>query len=595
MSLDEKGGQFITETHVTTTTTSQEKGAFYQAVTTRYSKVDPHSYLRQDGESARHFWFRRLGQIKPVELLWGDAEHSELKRALSAFQLIFVGIGAIIGTGIFVLSGLAAAKNAGPAVTISFIIAGIAAGFAALSYSEMASMIPVSGSAYTYAYATMGEFIAWTIGWDLILEYMVGAATVGVGWSGYFVKFFSVVSGGRIHFAESWTQPTLTWTENPASISYTPGHYFNVPGFVIIMIITLILVVGIRQSAVFNTIIVSVKLVVILIFIFALCGFMYSPNYDPYIPPNTTGDWHFFGVPGIFAAATTVFFSYIGFDIVTTAALEAKNPQRDLPIGIIGSLVISTVLYIAFCTIMTGAAKYTDFLNSATPASVAVEQVMLRTGKNFEWLNILVAIGAIAGLTSVLLINLMGQSRVFYSMAQDGLLPSLFAKVHPKFKTPWLAQLTVGFITAILSAILPVDLLGNMTSVGTLLAFFVVHAGVIVLRFTRPEVPRRFKIPGGKYFSLIFPIIGMGISVALIAVAEVTTIWRLFIWMGIGWVLYFGYGIRHSRFRRDPVARFAEGESKVPEDAEHDEAGIQVQEYEYIPNAYLQDPASHHA
>ncbi|KAL9549831.1 hypothetical protein MBANPS3_005017 [Mucor bainieri] len=589
---DEKTEHIVTTTE-TTTTSSPEKGGLFQTVTARYNKVDPHSYLRREGETGKSYWFRRLGQIKPVELLWGDAENSELRRALSAFQLVFVGIGAIIGTGIFVLSGLAAAKNAGPAVTLSFVIAAIAAAFAALSYSEMASMIPVAGSAYTYAYATMGEFVAWTIGWDLILEYMVGAATVGVGWSGYFVKFFAVASGGKIQFAESWTTPTLKWTEDPPAISYESGHYFNVPGFVIIMLITIILVIGIRQSAFFNLIVVSIKLVVILIFIFALCGFMYKPNYDPYIPPNTSGNWHFFGVPGIFAAATTVFFSYIGFDAVTTAALEAKNPQRDLPIGIIGSLTISTVLYLAFCTIMTGAAKYTEFLDSPTPASVAVEAVMRRTGKHFEWLNILVAIGAVCGLTSVLLINLLGQSRVFYAMAQDGLLPPMFAKVHPKFKTPWIATLTIGFITAVLSAILPVDLLGNMTSVGTLLAFFVVHLGVIVLRFTRPEVERRFKIPGGKYFSLIFPIIGMGISVALIAVAEVTTIWRLFIWMAVGWVIYFAYGIRHSRFNRDPLARFAEGESKIPANAEHDNTGYQVQEYEYVPDTHQADPNTH--
>lgn len=329
---------------------------------------------------------------------------------------------------------------------------------------------------------------------------------------------------------------------------------------------------SIRQSAWFNTFVVSIKLLVILIFIFGLCGYMYPPNYQPYIPPNT-GDWHYFGVSGIFAAATTVFFSYIGFDAVTTAALEAKNPRRDLPVGIIGSLTISTILYLVFCTIMTGAAKYTDFLHSSVPAVVAVEQVELRTGKDFTWLNVLVCLGAVCGLTSVLLINLLGQSRVFFSMAKDGLLPQVFCKVHPKFKTPYIATLTIGFITAVLAAVLPVDLLGNMTSVGTLLAFFVVHVGVIVMRFTRPDAPRRFKIPGGKYFSLIFPLIGMFISVALIALAEVTTIWRLFIWMGIGWVVYFTYSIRHSKFNKDPVGHFHQVSS---------ERNDQVQEFEIV-------------
>ncbi|KAG1189697.1 hypothetical protein G6F36_003694 [Rhizopus arrhizus] len=550
----------------------QRKATIFESINARYNKVDPNSYLRQENESFFKYWTRRLVQIKPVELLWGEAEGTELRRALSTFQLIFIGIGAIIGTGIFVLSGQAAANNAGPAITISFIVAAAAAAFAALSYSEMASMIPVAGSAYTYAYATMGEFVAWIIGWDLILEYMVGAATVGVGWSGYFVKFFNVASRGRIQFGENWTQPTVSWTESPPTISYTPGHYINVPGFVIIMLVTIVLCIGIRQSAWFNTFVVSIKLLVILIFIFGLCGYMYPPNYQPYIPPNT-GDWHYFGVSGIFAAATTVFFSYIGFDAVTTAALEAKNPRRDLPVGIIGSLTISTILYLVFCTIMTGAAKYTDFLHSSVPAVVAVEQVELRTGKDFTWLNVLVCLGAVCGLTSVLLINLLGQSRVFFSMAKDGLLPQVFCKVHPKFKTPYIATLTIGFITAVLAAVLPVDLLGNMTSVGTLLAFFVVHVGVIVMRFTRPDAPRRFKIPGGKYFSLIFPLIGMFISVALIALAEVTTIWRLFIWMGIGWVVYFTYSIRHSKFNKDPVGHFHQVSS---------ERNDQVQEFEIV-------------
>jgi APA family basic amino acid/polyamine antiporter len=255
---------------------------------------------------------------------------------------------------------------------------------------------------------------------------------------------------------------------------------------------------------------------------------MAPENYHPYVPPNTSGDWHYFGASGVFAAATTVFFSYIGFDAVTTAALEAKNPQRDLPIGIIGSLVISTVLYLVFCTIMTGAGNYKIYLHSATPAITAVEAVQQRTGKDFSWLSILVAIGAICGLTSVLLIQMLAQSRVFYCMAKDGLLPEIFARVHPKFKTPHWATLLIGFCTATLAAVLPVDLLGNMTSVGTLLAFFIVHVGVIVMRFIRPDAERRFTIPGGKYLSLIFPLIGMFISVALIAVAEVTTIWVSF-------------------------------------------------------------------
>ncbi|ORZ00886.1 amino acid permease-domain-containing protein [Syncephalastrum racemosum] len=537
----------------------------------RYAKVDPASYLRRPDETSTHYWVRRLGMIKPVELLAGEYETSGLRRVLNAFQLIFIGIGAIIGTGIFVLSGQAAAQNAGPAVTISFIIAGIAAAFAALSYSEMASMIPVSGSAYTYAYATMGEFVGWTIGWDLVLEYMVGAATVGVGWSGYFVKFFQVAF--NVHFGSNWTEPTVLWEEDPPRISYEEGHVMNVPGFVIIMFVTMLLVVGV------NSVIVCIKLAVVFIFIFSLCGYTDRSNYEPYIPPNTSGNWHFFGTPGIFAAATTVFFSYIGFDSVTTAAMEAKNPRRDLPIGIMGSLIVTTVIYIAFCTVMTGAAPYTE-LNVATPVTVAVDFVEQRTGKSWQWLNIVVTLGALLGLTSVLLIMMLGQTRVFYSMAKDGLLPAPFAKVHPRFQTPYIATIAVGTITAILAAILPVDLLGNMTSVGTLLAFFIVHAGVILLRFTRPDVQRWFKIPGGKYLFAIFPVIGMVISVLLIAVAEVTTIWRLFVWMAIGWVIYFSYSIRHARLHRDPIGRFAEVRDQLDENKNTHEV---QQEYDYPP------------
>ncbi|KAI9027534.1 amino acid permease-domain-containing protein [Phycomyces nitens] len=568
--------------HVQSVSGQEVHQSLRHRITARYEAVDPHSYLQRPDEKSSKFWLRRLGQIKPVELLLGEAEIAGLNRALTSWQLIFLGIGAIIGTGIFVLSGTAAAKNAGPAITISFIIAAIASAFAAFSYSEMASMIPVAGSAYTYAYATMGEFIAWIIGWDLILEYMVGAATVGVGWSGYFVKFFAVAANS--HFSPSWTEPPIKWIENPTSISVEEGRYFNVPGFTIIMLVTIVLCIGIRESAWINSGIVIIKLLVILMFIFALCGFVQTENYHPYIPPNTTGDWHKFGTPGIFAAATTVFFSYIGFDAVTTAALEAKNPKRDLPIGIFGSLIISTVLYIATCTVMTGAANYT-LLGVPTPVTVAVDQVQLHTGKNFKWLNIIVTLGALCGLTSVLLINLLAQSRVFYSMAKDGLLPAFIAKVHPRFQTPYIATLIVGTITAVLAAVLPVDLLGNMTSVGTLLAFFVVHAGVIVMRFTRPDVERRFRIPGGKYPSLLVPLCGMVVSVLLIAVAEVTTIWRLFAWMAIGWIIYFTYSIRHSTLRRNPVGRFAEARAGLAE-ANHvkvDADGIQVEEYEHTP------------
>ncbi|CDH56004.1 cationic amino acid transporter [Lichtheimia corymbifera JMRC:FSU:9682] len=554
-----------------------EHGAvnFLHSIQARYAKVDPASYLRRPDESSSSYWVRRLGSLKPIELLLGEYNATPLRRYLNAFHLIFFGIGAIIGTGIFVLSGQAAANHAGPAVTISFIVAAVASSFAAMSYSELASMIPVSGSAYTYAYATMGEFVAWTLGWDLILEYMVGAATVGVGWSGYFVTFFKVAF--NVEFGANWTEPPIKWQESPAAIYYDEGHYFNVPGFVIVMIVTTILCIGIRQSSWVNSVIVVIKMLVVFIFVFALCGFVDRDNYSPYVPPNTTGDWHLFGAPGIFAAASTVFFAFIGFDSVTTAAMECKNPRRDLPIGIIGSLIVTTIMYVAFCTVMTGAVSYTE-LNVAAPPTVAVSAVEARTGKSFRWLNIIVSLGALFGLTSVMMIMLLGQSRVFFSIAKDGMLPSVFAKVHPKFKTPYVATIVVGTITAILAAILPVDLLGNMTSIGTLLAFFIVHAGVILLRFTRPDVERWFKIPGGKYLFAVFPILGMVVCVLLIAVAEVTTIWRLFVWMGIGWIIYFSYGIRKSRLHKDPIGRFAEVHAHMDP---KEESRYEVQDYDY--------------
>ncbi|KAI9249240.1 amino acid permease-domain-containing protein [Phascolomyces articulosus] len=550
------GGDDERDVYVKEESGSGKHGAFgfLHDIQSRYAKVDPTSYLRRSDESAFHYWGRRLGALKPVELLLAEYDKAELRKYLTWWQLIFIGIGSIIGTGIFVLSGQAAANNAGPAVTVSFVIAAFASAFAALSYSEMASMIPVSGSAYTYAYATMGEFVGFTIGWDLILEHLVGGATVGVGWSGYFKKFFGLFD---IYLGDSWTEPTVVWEESPARIYYAEGHYFNVPGFVVIMLVTILLCIGIRQASWVISIIVVIKLVVVVLFIFALCGFVDRENYDPYVPPNTSGDWHFFGAPGIFAAASTVFFAYIGFDSITTAALEAKNPKRDLPIGIIGSLVITTVLYIGFCTVMTGAAHYSE-LGTPTPVISAIEAVELRTEHSWLWLKVIVILGALAGLSSVLVVSVLAQTRVFYTMAKDGLLPEFFAKVHPRFKTPYRSTILVGTVMAIASAILPVDLLGNMTSVGTLLAFFIVHCGVIVLRFTRPDVERWFKIPGGKRFFIIFPLLGIVISVLLIAVAEVTTIWRLFVWMGVGWIVYFSYAIRHSKLNRDPVGRFAE-------------------------------------
>uniref|UniRef100_A0A6B2L2C9 Cationic amino acid transporter C-terminal domain-containing protein n=1 Tax=Arcella intermedia TaxID=1963864 RepID=A0A6B2L2C9_9EUKA len=463
-----------------------------------------------------------------------------MRRTLRWWDLIMLGIGGIIGTGIFVLSGNAAAENAGPAIIISFILAGITALLAALSYSEMSSMIPVSGSAYTYAYATMGEFVAWIIGWDLVLEYMVGSATVAVGWSAYFVTFFKVAFG--LHLDSRWTTPLLYWNETEKAFSTLPDGGFNLPGFLVVIICTIVLVFGIRESAWFNNAMVLLKCSVIIIFI--ISGFFYinKDNWTPFVPPNTDDNWRHFGVGGIFAAATKIFFAYIGFDAVTTTALECKNTKRDLPIGILGSLFISTVLYILVALVMTGVAHYT-LLSGASPITTVAEL----TGQ--RWLVIILDLGALAGLTSVILINLLGQPRIFYSMAVDGLFPSAFAKVHPRWKTPWIPTIISGVLTALLGGFFPIDILGNLTSVGTLLAFLLVHIGIIILRFKKPDLPRPFQIPGPYYTWMVVPVLGILSCLALIIVSENQTIWRLFGWLLIGLVFYFLFGFWKSKLR----------------------------------------------
>uniref|UniRef100_A0A1D1YDP2 Putative amino acid permease YhdG n=1 Tax=Anthurium amnicola TaxID=1678845 RepID=A0A1D1YDP2_9ARAE len=496
---------------------------------------------KQEEESKWKYHFRKLLTVKTIQSLESDQKVSELKKSLSAFDLTMIGLGGIIGSGIFVLTGNAAAENAGPAVVISFIISGIASAFAALSYSELASMIPVSGSAYTYAYATMGELVGWIIGWDLILEYLVGAATVAAGWSGYFVYFLSTFN---VQLAPSWTVAPIAFNQTTQEFMRVPDAYFNLPAFLITFILTVLLIVGIKESATFNSIIVSLKVVVIVIFVLAASTKVDPKNYQPFVPPNE-GSFPRYGVTGIFSAATVVFFSYIGFDAVSTTAQEAKNPQRDLPIGIIGSLLVSTVLYVAVCLVLTGVVPYKE-LNGPAPIAVAVSKTGMR------WLGVIVDLGALAGLTSVILISLMGQPRIFYSMAQDGLFPELFGRIHPRFKTPYITISITGIICAVAAAIFPIDVLAELTSVGTLLAFFLVNLGVMVLRIHAPDAPRKFKVPGGPYF---VPIVGALLSLLLFATAHKASIERVFIWMAVGLLIYGFYGRTHSKLnnpeRRD--------------------------------------------
>ena len=489
-----------------------------------------------------------LWATKSIAVLRAEAdaegEHT-LKKTLTATNLITLGIGAIIGAGIFVLTGLAAARHAGPAVPLSFVAAGIACAFAGLCYAEMASAVPVAGSAYTYAYATMGEFMAWIIGWDLVLEYAMGAATVGVGWSGYFV---GLLSNFGIDLPAALTSAPYRWcigsevaagVTGCASAGLNPtGALLNLPAVIIIMIMTVVLIVGIQESARVNNLIVILKLAVIGLFIVAGAFYINPANWQPFIPPNT-GEFGHFGVSGILRGAGLIFFAYIGFDAVSTAAQEAKNPQRDMPVGILGSLAVCTVLYIVVSGILTGIMPYSQ-LDVAHPVGFAVDSI-----PGLRWMGWIINLGAVLGLASVILVMLLGQSRVFYSMARDGLLPPWVGKVHPRFRTPYLTQVFVGIFAGIFSGLFPIQLLGELVNIGTLLAFVLVCGGIIILRRTRPDLDRTFRL---RLFP-VAPVLGFLFCCYLMWALPIAT-WIAFgIWGALGLVVYFGYSIRKSKLR----------------------------------------------
>ncbi len=462
-----------------------------------------------------------------------QSDHS-LKRALGALNLTMLGIGAIIGTGIFVLTGTVAAQNAGPAVVLSFILAGIASIFAALCYSEFASLVPMAGSAYTYGYATLGELIAWIIGWDLILEYALGAVTVAIGWSGYVVSFLKDI-GINVPCAFSAARGLVVTCADGT----TTTAIFNLPAILIIAIVTTLLVIGIKESADVNNVIVFVKVAVVLLFIVAAAHAVNPANWHPFIPANT-GDRGSFGWTGVMAGAGLVFFAYIGFDAVSTAAQEAKNPQKDMPIGIIGSLLICTVLYILVSGIATGVMSYKD-LNVPDPIAVAADHAGLG-----GWMAFMIKLGAIAGLSSVILVMLLGQSRVFYSMSRDGLLPPFVNRIHPKFQTPYITSIVTGVAVAIVASLLTVREAGNLVSIGTLLAFVIVSIGVMVLRVREPNLPRVFKTPA------VFVVAPLGaISALYLMISLPWTTWeRLIVWFVIGMIVYFTYSVRNSRLAK---------------------------------------------
>jgi APA family basic amino acid/polyamine antiporter len=468
---------------------------------------------------------------KSVTQLQADAlTDQRLKRALGATNLTALGIGAIIGTGIFVLTGTVAAQNAGPAVVLSFVLAGVASIFAALCYSEFASLVPMAGSAYTYGYATLGELFAWIIGWDLILEYALGAVTVSIGWSGYVVSFLKDI-GINIPPALSAARGTLITLADGTQVT----AIFNLPAVIIIAIITLLLVVGIRESANVNNVIVFVKVAVVLLFIFGAAHAVNPANWHPFIPPSTGVRGHF-GWSGVTQGAGIVFFAYIGFDAVSTAAQEAKNPQRDMPIGIIGSLLVCTVLYIAVSAVATGIVPYLQ-LDVPDPIAVAADHAGL------GWMSAAIKLGAIAGLSSVILVMLLGQSRIFWTMADDGLLPKFVSRVHPKFRTPWITTILTGIVVAFFAALFTVREAGSLVSIGTLLAFVIVSIGVLVLRIREPHLPRTFKTPA------VWVVAPLGaLSALYLMIALPWRTWeRLIIWFVIGMVIYFLYGVRRSK------------------------------------------------
>jgi APA family basic amino acid/polyamine antiporter len=474
---------------------------------------------------------------KSVAELRLEAEKGTLRRSLGRLNLTALGVGSIIGTGIFVLTGTAASQNAGPALVISMIIAGVACAFAGLCYAELASMIPVAGSAYTYAYATVGEVFAWIIGWDLILEYALSMSTIAVGWSGYFVSLMRDLG---------WEVPAA-FTASPGvpvtvASGYVAAGAFNAPAAVIVLLVTALLVIGIRESANTNTLLVVIKSIVLVIFVAAGIAYVRRENLTPFIPPNT-GEFGHFGWSGVLRGSAVMFFAYIGFDAVSTAAQEAKNPQRDLPFGILVSLALCTVLYIAVAVVLIGIVPYTK-LNVADPIAVGIEATGL------TWFSPVVKVSALFGLFSTMLVQLLGQTRIFFSMSRDGLLPALFGRVHPRFRTPHLSTMLTGLVVALAAGLLPLSTLSQLVSMGTLLAFTLACVGIIILRRTAPELERPFRTPGMPWV----PILGAVACVAQMLGLPWATWARLIIWLVLGMVVYVAYGRGHAVAKRESRA-----------------------------------------
>ncbi len=471
------------------------------------------------------YWTRK--SIQDLETQSREGHH-QLKRTLSSYDLVMLGIGCIIGAGLFSITGIAAAEHAGPAITIAFIIAAIGCALAGLCYGELAAMIPIAGSAYTYAYATMGELAAWIIGWDLILEYAIGASTVSISWSAYLVSLLQ-------EFGINLPSSLLASPWQPVSLSDGTVEYgfINLPALAIVALISWILIVGIKESALFNALMVVIKVSVVLAFIGVGIFYVNTENWTPFLPPNT-GTFGEYGFSGLLRAAGILFFAYIGFDAVSTAAQEAKEPQKGVPIGMLGSLAVSTLLYILFGLVLTGIVPYAE-LNVAAPVALAINKTP------FHWLQWMVKIAILAGLTSVILVLLLGQSRILFAMARDGLLPKAFSSIHPRFHTPWMTNLILMLFVGLFGAFAPLSMVGSMTSIGTLLAFVIVCAGVLILRYLEPNLPRPFRTPWVPFVPAAGILVCLGLMVAL----GLDTWIRLIVWLVIGLVIYFYYGRFH--------------------------------------------------
>lgn len=473
---------------------------------------------------------------KPIAAIQAETQKSELKRTLSAANLISLGIGCIIGTGIFVMTGQAAAQFAGPSIVLSFLLTGFCCAFVALCYAELASMLPVSGSAYSYAYASLGEIFAWLMGWLLLLEYGIAGSTVAVGWSGYVVSFLKDFG---IIIPDALSQATFTLDEATQHLVYTGG--FNLPAALGLCVVTLLLILGVKESATVNNVIVFIKVAVILLFIGFGLFYITPANWHPFLPANT-GEYGHFGWSGVLRGAGYIFFAYVGFEAVSTAAQEAKNPKRDVPIGIVGSLAVCTVLYILVSLVLTGIVKYST-LDVPDPIAVAVDAIHL------PWLAFIVKVGAICGLSSVMLVLMYGQTRIFYTISRDGLLPAVFSHIHPRFKTPWINTMVVGAIAAIVAGVTPIEVLGDLVNLGTLMAFTIICFTVMYLRVKEPDLERPFHVP----YPRVTPVLGMLFCILLISTLYATFI-ALIPYFLVGFAIYFAYGQRNSRLRKTALA-----------------------------------------